>query len=162
MATRTFLSAIAVAGFLVGCTTVGISKNSNNCDDQGPCRAKIDRVQYGHVVRYEVNPEQIHLVRGKHDIHIIWTLENGDYFCSAQGNSGVLFKYPSDDDGQFEDRRPTDNENGDPTSEPDCKKHKHFHWKALNTVPNKDYRYQVLFFDKNGVAKSVDPWVYND
>lgn len=166
MATRTILSAITVAVILVGCTSLplhpdGSLLTSQRCDGTGVCRVKVNRFQCVHFVCYEVDPDETHLARGKHDIHIVWTLEAGDYFCKDAGY-GVFLKDPGDNDGQFEDQRSTDKDTGDSTSETDCKKHRHFHWKAKNTLPNKDYKYKIIFFDKNGIPHLIDPWIYND
>jgi len=165
MSIRASFSLIAVAVIMCGCTPQGptilnhppaAGATTVTCSAAARCDNNVlstTTVQY----------EEIHLKNGSQYIHIVWHLPEGYAFCKEGGMGGVVLKLAND--GQFTDMYSTDDPNGGLPADKDCKKHRHFHWKAKNSIamPNNGYEYLINFYDKaTGTPYSIDPWIFND
>jgi len=163
MSTRFLFSFVAVAAALYGCASTAplvldhapvASAAHINCSSS-PCRIKV----LGTTVDYE----ELHLARGSTNLHIIWELPEGYGFCKeATSDGGVALK--AGNDGQFTDMYSTDDPNGGPPANKDCRKHRRFHWVAKNSIPRpgNGYPYNIYFYDGAGGLHQIDPWIFND
>jgi hypothetical protein len=146
---------------------------SLSCDNSAPhahkCRVDIVKVCVFLSCQFVANVDEIHLLRStaanpNNDIDIVWHLPDGYAFCSVVTSDGGVY-IKGTNDGQFDGMYSTDDPNGVQTGNQDCKKRKHFHWNAKNTVPRPTAGYQygvILYENSSGNRYSIDPWIYND
>ncbi len=106
--------------------------------------------------RPKTDIEDLQVVRGNRNAHIVWHLPTGFRFNAALGD-GVFLKDAND--GQFADQYATDEDTGSPSG--DGRSGKNFHWRDLNTKKN-TYHYKVQFRDANGNLFLFDPTIIND
>jgi hypothetical protein len=178
MSTRALLSVVFVAVVSWACSSMPIESTLRLGGRSSPsathldCAAgnankkcKVDIIEdcFGAICKFVAGVDEIHLANNNPNIDIVWTLPQGYTFCKQyKSDGGVVLKGTSDD--QFNKMYSTDDASGGMPSDPDCKKHRHFHWNAVNSVarPDYGYAYAVYFYSKSGKLYSVDPWVFND
>ncbi|HEV8256125.1 MAG TPA: hypothetical protein VGR42_04040 [Casimicrobiaceae bacterium] len=170
MSTRALAAAIIATAALWGCAKLpiiiagppSVTATKITCDGTGPCTVRI--VDPCTWCNFKVDAEEVHLMRGKNNIKLVWQLPDGYVFCTrAYSDGGVVLK--GSNDRQFDGMLSTDDPNGGNPSSSDCKKHQHFRWNAVNSTPRPDYGYSytINFYHKSGAGPyTIDPWIYND